>query len=240
MELVWDNIVRVLPNGLLLSKGETVPLDVLIFATGFHAGAMQLDVVGENSVSLSEYFASQGGPTAYLGTTYPGFPNFFTLMGPNIATGHASIIFSEECQIDYSLQLIAPILQRKVKSVNVKADVCSKFNDQIQKQLKDTVWEACTNWYHERDGGKNIALWPGPLVKYWWKTRVANWEDYEVRGTQAWEKEVRRKKVKRAILILLTIIAIVASAHPVSRKIVEVVLKGVATRLLSIIHSLPL
>lgn len=30
---------------------------------------------------MQEYFASQGGPTAYLGSCMPGFPNLFTLLG---------------------------------------------------------------------------------------------------------------------------------------------------------------
>lgn len=50
-------------------------------------------------MSLSEYYDSKGGPEAYLGTTTPGFPNYFILMGANTATGHASVIFSEEVQV---------------------------------------------------------------------------------------------------------------------------------------------
>lgn len=50
-------------------------------------------------MTLSEYYDSKGGPEAYLGTTTPGFPNYFILMGANTATGHASVIFSEEVQV---------------------------------------------------------------------------------------------------------------------------------------------
>ncbi len=57
-----------------------------------------LDVKGREG-TLSEFYESKGGPEAYLGTTTPGFPNYFLLMGANSATGHASIIFSEEVQV---------------------------------------------------------------------------------------------------------------------------------------------
>ena len=67
---------------------------------------------------MIEYFHSQGGATAYLGSAIPKFPNLFVLLGtlrssrlsemclpipapgPNVATGHASVIFSEECQVN--------------------------------------------------------------------------------------------------------------------------------------------
>lgn len=242
VEPVWDSVVRVVPNGVLLSTGETIPLDVLIFATGFHAGALQLDVIGENSVSLSQYFSTQGGPTAYFGTTYPGFPNFFSILGPNIATGHASIIFSEECQVNYILQIIEPVLNGGAKSINLKSEACDRFNVSIQKQLKDTVWEACSSWYHEGVGGKNVALWPGPLISYWWQTKTVKWEDYEARGTtHAWEKRLnRRSKTKRSILVLLAVITIVASLHPASKRIIELALRSIVAKVLSLGQALPI
>lgn len=74
-----------------------------------------MDIRGSKKLSLREYFASQGGAAAYLGSCMPGFPNFFTLLGmqigrsysdktdeftgPNVATGHASVIFSQEAQV---------------------------------------------------------------------------------------------------------------------------------------------
>ena len=81
---------------------------------------LSCEVRGKGGVTLQEYFNSQGGPTAYLGTTVPGFPNFFMILGkppilllhplhnslstaqyigPNIATGHASVIFTSSLKI---------------------------------------------------------------------------------------------------------------------------------------------
>lgn len=56
-------------------------------------------IIGQHGQSAREYFESQGGPTAYRGTTLPGFPNVFVLRGPNVASGHASSLFVEECQV---------------------------------------------------------------------------------------------------------------------------------------------
>lgn len=71
----------------------------------FYQLNVAVDVRGNNGKLLSEFYKSQGGPTAYLGTTAPGFPNMFTLMGPNTVTGHASVIFSEESQVCINVSL---------------------------------------------------------------------------------------------------------------------------------------
>lgn len=39
------------------------------------------DIKGSNGKALKEYFDEQGGPTAYLGTSMPGFPNLYMLLG---------------------------------------------------------------------------------------------------------------------------------------------------------------
>lgn len=35
--LTWDAIDRVVPDGIIKKSGEMVPLDVIVFATGFDA-----------------------------------------------------------------------------------------------------------------------------------------------------------------------------------------------------------
>ena len=79
-----------------------------------------LRTIGRGGKDLYKYFEERGGPEAYLGTTsIPGFPNFFTFLGtllqivfistctdishplgPNVASGHVSAIFSEEQQVN--------------------------------------------------------------------------------------------------------------------------------------------
>lgn len=70
------------------------------------------------SRTVKEYYDTQAGPKAYMGTTIPGFPNLYILgglqaqfsvrnlrelidvvPGPNTATGHTSVIFFQETQV---------------------------------------------------------------------------------------------------------------------------------------------
>ncbi len=38
---------------------------------------------------------------AYKGTTVPGFPNLFMIVGPNTGQGHTSMVFIIESQVAY-------------------------------------------------------------------------------------------------------------------------------------------
>jgi hypothetical protein len=42
---------------------------------------VDLRVKGRGGKTIHEYFDAQGGPTAYLGSCIPGFPNVVTLLG---------------------------------------------------------------------------------------------------------------------------------------------------------------
>ena len=100
-----------------------------------------------NGITLEDYWSREGGPTAYLGTTMPGFPNFFSLLGPNTITGHASVIFTEEAQMTYILQMIEPIIRHEVSAFEVKPEASKVYNDRIQKKLRNSVYASCVSWY---------------------------------------------------------------------------------------------
>jgi hypothetical protein len=74
---------------------------VIIFGTGFYlvissvialilSLALMFDILqverditfrGIGDLTLKQYFESEGGATGYYGTTFPGFPNLFTVVG---------------------------------------------------------------------------------------------------------------------------------------------------------------
>lgn len=101
VELEWDHIARVVPDGVVLKKSQKhVKLDVIVTAIGFKSDAtISLPLVGRDGVSMEDYWTAQGGPTAYMGLNMPHFPNMFTLLGPNSSAGHASVVFYEEIQV---------------------------------------------------------------------------------------------------------------------------------------------
>jgi len=81
--------------------------------------------------------------------------------GPNTATGHTSVIFTNECQADYIIQLIRPILERQVMTVEVKSEPTDAYNEKIQSLLSKSVFANCQSWYRVSATGKISNIFPG-------------------------------------------------------------------------------
>jgi len=84
VDLVTDPIVAMDEHGVITEDGSSIPLDVLVCATGFDVVRYlaPAQYIGIGGVSLHDRWAD-GGPRAYAGLMVPGFPNFFMLYGPN-------------------------------------------------------------------------------------------------------------------------------------------------------------
>ncbi|KAG7086270.1 hypothetical protein E1B28_002236 [Marasmius oreades] len=210
----WDGIQSITEDGVITTTGERLSFDVLIFATGFVADDYPLRVKGTRE-TVKEYYDRNGGPTAYMGTTLPGFPNFYMIAGPNTATGHTSVIYTEECQINYMLQLIEPVLRGDLKTAEVTDHATKRYNDIIQSRLRKSVFVDCVSWYRKGSEGKVTSIFPGMSTLFWWWFRRVNWEDYNISGrTEEWQREQRRqewvrrvlKNVARAIFIASSIV----------------------------------
>ncbi len=83
---------------------------MVVFSTGYDAtdGLIPYDVRGRDGVRLADVWHEF--PRAYLGTTVPGFPNFFVVTGPNTGIGHTSAIFVIESQMEYLLRAIGAVV----------------------------------------------------------------------------------------------------------------------------------
>ncbi|TFK42408.1 hypothetical protein BDQ12DRAFT_273676 [Crucibulum laeve] len=211
VSLCWDGIDEIVEDGIKLKTGKIIPLDVIIFGTGYSIEPADLKVRGSTGGTIHEYFQTQGGATAYAGTCMPGFPNLFTLLGPNVASGHASVIFSQESQINMGIQLIKPILEGKAKSFAITEKATDEYNTWLQGRLSTSVWTECNSYYQAAGNNKSklIATFPGPVSLFWWITRSPRWELFQAVGAEKWEKQRKMNRVKRwgmlAVLVVLVV-----------------------------------
>ena len=170
VELVHDDpVVQIEEEGVRTRSGNFVRADAIVLATGFEVSRMlsPMEIIGADGASLNQYWDRQhrGAPQAYFGTCVPGFKNFATLFGPNTTTGHLSVIYTVECQINFVLRLLDPILSKRgrsrVTSVDVKADAAIDDSQWTQSKLKDLVWASgCTSWALHDTTGFNVAMYP--------------------------------------------------------------------------------
>jgi cation diffusion facilitator CzcD-associated flavoprotein CzcO len=166
VDLVTEPIAEIGPKGITTVDGVEHDLDTIILATGFAVSPHPIAGVirGRDGRSLAE--AWEAGMRAHLGTTIPGFPNLFVLMGPNTALGHSSIIFMLEAQINYVSSCLAQMDRYGLGAVDVKEATARRFDEEMQRRLPGTVWNSgCSSWYLDANG-RNTTMWPGFTFEY--------------------------------------------------------------------------
>ncbi len=190
VELVTQAVAGIAPKGVVGADGRLYPCDVIIWGTGFKAtefvapmriyGAPSQGAatdIGATAPELGSVWRSNPA-ASHLGITVAGFPNLFMLVGPNTGLGHNSIIFMIECQVDYIVQALQHVRNRKQPVLQLRAEVQRVDYADIQQKMKGTVWSSgCKSWYQHADGHID-TLWPGYTWEYWLKTRRFAGEDY--------------------------------------------------------------
>jgi cation diffusion facilitator CzcD-associated flavoprotein CzcO len=163
------------------ADGTEHEVDTIILGTGFKVTdiAVARRVTGVDGRTLSEVW--DGSPRAYLGSTVPGFPNMFILVGPNTGPGHTSVVFYIEGQVRYVLDALATMRRDRVTTLDVRRDVFEQFNTTLQRRMRRTVWltGGCGSWYLDAHG-RNTTLWPGPSFEVALRTRRFDIERYDV------------------------------------------------------------
>lgn len=179
--LVPERLSEVCGNTLIAANGETFEADVIIFATGFKAAEFlaSYEVVGRDGLVLRDFWEVDNA-RAYLGSTVPGFPNFFTLLGPNIGLGHGgSMIKAIELQTSYIVGILEKLFEKRARSVEVRPDVFEDYNDRLDAAHAKMVWthQGTDNWYRN-PRGRVIAITPWRNDDFWRMTREAKTGDY--------------------------------------------------------------
>jgi cation diffusion facilitator CzcD-associated flavoprotein CzcO len=77
VRVLTDQIVRVVPNGIEISTGEVVEIDILVCATGFDVSFRpRFPIIGRKG-NLQDLW-TENLPRAYMSCAVPDFPNFFS------------------------------------------------------------------------------------------------------------------------------------------------------------------
>jgi cation diffusion facilitator CzcD-associated flavoprotein CzcO len=174
-----SGIAEVRENSVVTADGEEYEVDCIVYGTGFKVvdALNELRVTGRNGVKLQEIWAD--GIEAHRGTTIPGMPNFFMLLGPNTGLGHNSVVFMIEVQIQQVLSCLRLLQESGAVALEPKPEAARRFNDRMQRRLRRAVWNegGCNSWYLD-DQGVNRTIWPGHTFEFWAGNRKARPEEY--------------------------------------------------------------
>jgi cation diffusion facilitator CzcD-associated flavoprotein CzcO len=179
VELVVEPIDRITDDSIVSGGGDVRRVDIIVAATGFDATCFlsAIDVTGRGGLRLEAAWAD--GPEAYLGVATRGFPNLFMLYGPN--TNNGSIITLLEFQVEYVMRQLARMDAEGIQWMEVRADVMSRYNEQLQRELDAVeVWQASCHNYYRAASGRIVTQWPSTMSEYRRRTSRPDADAYEV------------------------------------------------------------
>ena len=136
-------IERITPTGLRTAQAE-YPLDVIIFATGYDAvtGALnQIDVRGENGISLKEKF--RNGPRTFMGLQSRGFPNLFTV---NVA-GARNTVRVMEPLVDWIVDCIAHLRTQGFNQISPTQESENAWTAHVIAATDGMLRSKTNSWY---------------------------------------------------------------------------------------------
>lgn len=181
VSLETAGIERITEDAIVTRDGNTIPVDIIVFATGFDVARMigSLQIVGRDGRNLGEEWGAED-PRAYLGVTVPGYPNFFLTTGPNSAPNHAggqNIV--SETQVHYIIECLDAMVARGAQTMEPSEQAFTAFNEQIDRDLQKLIWtHPKARSYYRNSKGRVFLSNPYRLVDYWTMTRIPKLEDF--------------------------------------------------------------
>ncbi len=183
VELVRTGIARIDPDAVVTDDGVRHPADIIVYATGFQVNRMlwPMAIIGRDGEPLSRRWGER--PSAYLGITVPGYPNFFCMYGPgtNLASG-GSLIFHSECQIRYITQCLELLIAGGHRSIEPRPDKAEDWRARSQAEMAKMVWSqpSIKHSFYKNAHGEVYGLSPWRLVDYWSWTRTPDPADFVI------------------------------------------------------------
>lgn len=167
-----DNVhlVDVAPDGVreinergVVHNGKEYPLDVLIYATGFHwMGTSSFNMItGRGGKTLKEKWKTEGVKTL-LGLHSHGFPNLFIMSGPQGGGGQFNFIRGIESHTDYVAWMLEMMRDKGYAYVDIKPAAEEDYAAHCRDaDILTTPLRDCITYYN----GDGTAP-PGSLAYY--------------------------------------------------------------------------
>ncbi|MDT8399374.1 MAG: NAD(P)/FAD-dependent oxidoreductase [Pseudomonadales bacterium] len=162
VDIKKNPIQQVTAHGIQVD-GRDIPLDTLVFATGFDAmtGAItRIDIRGLDQLSIRDKWRES--PKAYLGLMIAGFPNMFIITGPGSPSVFTNMVPSIEQHVNYIGDIISYAAQHDYRRIDAEAQAEDDWVAHVADIVKPTLLLGCNSWYL----GANIPGKPRVFMPY--------------------------------------------------------------------------
>jgi 4-hydroxyacetophenone monooxygenase len=153
--LVTDGVREINEDGIVANDGTAYAADIIVYATGFRASdyLFPMRVTGVGGKTLDDLWADEGA-RAYAGAMMPGFPNLWTIFGPN-TSGALNVAGFHELIALFALKCMERLISEGKHEIEVTEDAYWRYNREVDERNRRRVWSdprAPRNYYHTRHG----------------------------------------------------------------------------------------
>jgi cation diffusion facilitator CzcD-associated flavoprotein CzcO len=147
-------IERITEAGIVTADGER-EFDVIVYATGFDAvtGAFdRIDFRGVGGASLREKWAD--GPVTFIGLQVHGFPNLFTLTGPQSGSGASNFPRGIEEICEWTTRLLAWAGERGYTWIEAREQAERDWLEHVRDRAGYLLLSEAKSWITGYSAGK--------------------------------------------------------------------------------------
>src|SRR5215471_12103491 len=154
-------IEEITPNGIR-AGGKEYPVDIIVIATGFDAmtGPLNnLGIKGRGGRELAQDW--RDGPQTYLGLAVAGFPNLFTITGPQSPSVLANMPVAIEQHVEWIADCIAYMREHGLTTVEAVAAAQDNWVAHVNEVVNGTLLPLGNSWWMSANiPGKPRAFLP--------------------------------------------------------------------------------
>jgi cyclohexanone monooxygenase len=155
-------IEEITPSGVR-AGGKEYALDIIVIATGFDAmtGPLKnLGIRGRGGRSLAQEW--QDGPHTYLGVAIAGYPNLFTITGPQSPSVLSNMPVSIEQHVEWVTDCIDHMRRNKLTTIEATPQAQEQWVAHVNANVNQTLMPGTNSWYM----GANIPGKPRTFMPY--------------------------------------------------------------------------
>jgi 4-hydroxyacetophenone monooxygenase len=184
VNLNTDGVREVVPEGIITRTGELIEVDAIIAAAGFEVSRYYYpaEFHGRDGVTFEELW-SKDGARAYLGISVPGFPNFYSVYGPNSqGRGGGGFLMYVDLWTQYVAEMLVAQIEGGYREVEVKRPVFETYNEEIDDAVRELIYEEeGKGGYFLNEHGRSGVQMPWTVDEYHARLLPADIADYDVK-----------------------------------------------------------
>ncbi len=190
--LVTEPIQRITQTGVRTSDGTLHKVDVLILATGFKVfetgNVPPFPIRGSDGLDLETWW-DEHRFQAYEGISVPGFPNFFSVLGPYGYNGSSYFTLIEN-QTRHILRCLKRARQEGATRVEVRREANDRyFRSMLARRGNQVFWQdSCSvanSYYFDKHG--DVPFRASPTIETTWRSARFDLDDYRFETAAARE-----------------------------------------------------